>query len=97
MFRASTFTVEVKNVAATDVVNVSFQSLGFFPTASNAGKKLGPNGGYLFEVTLAQDTVVPPPSFEFFVTAHRAADNTTSSPYYRTVDVVQANNNGGCH
>jgi prepilin-type N-terminal cleavage/methylation domain-containing protein len=90
MWRASTFTVEVKNVAATDTVSVSFQSLGYFPTASSNGTK-GPNGGYLFSVSLASGTKVPPPSFDFYVTAHRAADNSTSTPYYKTVTVDSAN------
>jgi hypothetical protein len=90
MFRATTFTIEVKNVAASDTVNVSFQSLGYFPTASSNGTK-GPNGGYLFTVSLASGTQVPPPSFDFFVTAHRAADNSTSTPYYKTVSVDSAN------
>ena len=86
MFHATTFTVEVKNVAATDTVSASFASLGFFPTVSSNGVK-GPNGGYLFTVTLASGTVVPPPAFDFFVTAHRAADNSTSTPFYKTVTV----------
>ena len=95
MHRATTFAVEVKNVAATDSVKVSFQSLGYFPTVSSNGTK-GPNGGYLFNVTLASGTLVPPPSFDFFVTAHRAADNSDSTPFYKTVPVTKKNSASAC-
>jgi hypothetical protein len=95
MWYPSTFTIEVKNIAATDTVNVSFQSLGFFPTASSNGTK-GPNGGYLYTVTLASGTSITTSSFQFFVTAHRAADNTTSSPFYTTVDVYNKNSVNAC-
>jgi prepilin-type N-terminal cleavage/methylation domain-containing protein len=95
MFTASTFTIEVKNIAATDAVNVSFQSLGFFPTASTNGTK-GPNGGYLYTVTLASGTTITSSTFQFFVTAHRAADNTTSSPFYTSVDVFRKSSANGC-
>jgi prepilin-type N-terminal cleavage/methylation domain-containing protein len=95
MHRATTFTVEVKNVAATDTVSASFASLGFFPTVSSNGVK-GANGGYLFAVTLASGTVVPPPSFDFFVTAHRAVDNSTSTPFYKTVTVTNQSSAAQC-
>jgi hypothetical protein len=95
MHRATTFTVEVKNVAATDTVYVAFQTLGYFPTVSSNGTK-GPNGGYLFKVTLASGTNVPPPSFQFYVTANRAADNSTSSPFYTTVPVTSKNSASAC-
>jgi type II secretory pathway pseudopilin PulG len=95
MHRATTFTIEVKNVAATDTVKASFQSLGYFPTVVSNGVK-GPNGGYLFKVTLASGTRVPPPSFDFFVTAHRAADNTDSAPFYKNVPVTSKNSASAC-
>jgi hypothetical protein len=95
MHRATTFTIEVKNVAATDSVYVAFQSLGYFPTVSSNGTK-GPNGGYLFKVTLASGTNVPPPSFQFYVTATRAADGSTSSPFYTTVAVTSKNAAPAC-
>ena len=62
---------------------------------SSNGTK-GPNGGYLFNVTLASGTVVPPPNFDFFVTAHRAADNSTSTPFYKTVPVTEKNSAAAC-
>jgi prepilin-type N-terminal cleavage/methylation domain-containing protein len=95
MWRPSAFTIEVKNIAVTDTVNVSFQSLGFFPTASTNGTK-GPNGGYLYKVTLASGTSITTSTFQFFVTAHRAADNTTSSPFYTTVSVFKKNTVNAC-
>jgi hypothetical protein len=88
MFRATDFAVEVKNVASNDQVTVSFQSLGFFPTTSTSDKKLGPNGGLVFSVSLASGTVAAGPSFDFFVTVRRAADSSTSTPYYKTVPVT---------
>jgi hypothetical protein len=95
MWRATTFTIEVKNVSASDTVQASFATLGYFPTVSSNGT-LGPNGGYLFTVILASGTKVPPPSFDFFVTAHRAADNSTSSPYFKTVTVDPSNKESSC-
>jgi hypothetical protein len=95
MHRATTFTIEVKNVAATDTVSASFASLGFFPTVSSNGTK-GPNGGYLFNVTLASGTKVPPPSFQFYVTVTRVADGSTSSPFYTTVPVTSKNSAAAC-
>ena len=72
-----------------------YASLGFFPTVSSNGVK-GVNGGYLFLVTLASNTVVPPPNFQFYVTAHRAADNSTSTPFYKTVAVTNKNSVNAC-
>jgi hypothetical protein len=45
---------------------------------------------------LASATKVPPPSFQFYVTATRAADGSTSSPFYTTVPVTSKNSAAAC-
>ena len=94
LFVSTKFAVEVKNVAANDVVQVAFGSLGTF-TATPKGTT-GTNGGYMFETTLAANTVISSSSLTYFATATRAVDGLSSAPYSKPIPVKSANNVGQC-
>jgi len=96
LWYANTVTVEVKNVATTDVVNVTLGSYGPV-TATSAGSTVGPNGGYLFKAVFpAAATVGTGSTVAVTASATRAADGQTTAAYTKSFSTSAKNKANQC-